>query len=117
MGEEAERARQAKVSDEQRARQSKKEEASKSLLALEIKPWEAETDLLACLEEIRKIDIKGCEWSASHKLIPVAFGIKKLLITATIQDSICPYTDDVTEAIENLEDYVQSVDVVAFNKL
>merc|ERR1719399_726843 len=91
--EEAERARQAKVSEEQRARQAKKEEASKSLLALEIKPWEAETDLLACLEAIRKIEINGCEWSASHKLIPVAFGIKKLLITATIQDSVCPYTD------------------------
>ena len=87
------------------------------MLALEVKPWEADTDLLACLGEIRKINIPGVEWSASHKLEPIAYGIEKLVLTATIQDSVCESIDCVTEAIEGLEDFVQSVDVASFNKL
>lgn len=58
----------------------------------------------------------GLEWKTEYKKEPVAYGVFKIVIGATVEDEKVS-TDDVQEQIEALEDYVQSVDVVAFNKL
>ncbi|KAG7375536.1 Elongation factor 1-beta [Phytophthora boehmeriae] len=55
-------------------------------------------------------------WGNGDKLVPVAFGIKKLLVQCVIVDDLV-LLDDITESIEQFEDYVQSVDVASMNKL
>lgn len=50
------------------------------------------------------------------KLNPLAFGINKLSILCTVEDAKIS-VDDLIEKIEEFEDYVQSVDVAAFNKV
>ena len=90
--------------------------AEKSLVVLEVKPWEADTDLKALWLEIIKYEQEGLQWGQSYKLEPVAYGIMKLVMTCTIVDSLV-LMDDVTDAIEKLEDYVQSVQIASINKV
>jgi len=58
----------------------------------------------------------GLFWKTEWKKEPVAFGIFKIQIGATIEDDNVS-TDIVEEKIMEFEDDVQSVDIVAFNKL
>ena len=58
----------------------------------------------------------GLDWKTEYKKEPVAFGVFKIVIGAVVEDEKVS-TDDVQEKIEALEDYVQSVDIVSFNKL
>jgi translation elongation factor EF-1beta len=99
-----------------KVKKDKKKEAEKSLLVLEVKPWEADTDLEAVFKMIKEYQQEGLVWSESFKLEPVAFGIKKLVFTAVIVDSLV-LMDDVTDNIEKLEDYVQSVTVASMTKV
>ena len=50
------------------------------------------------------------------KLNPLAFGIMKLSILCTVEDAKVS-VDDLIEKITDFEDFVQSVDVAAFNKV
>jgi elongation factor 1-beta len=54
-------------------------------------------------------------WGAS-KLVPLAYGIKKLQIMCVIEDDKVS-VDELTEKIQEFEDFVQSVDIAAFNKI
>lgn len=90
--------------------------AEKSLVVLEVKPWEADTDLEMVWREIKKFEKEGLVWGESFKLEPVAYGIKKLVMTCAIVDSLI-VMDDITDAIEALEEYVQSVQVASMNKI
>ena len=58
----------------------------------------------------------GLFWKTEWKKEPVAYGIFKIVIGATIEDDKVS-TDNVQELIEAFEDEVQSVDILAFNKL
>ena len=112
-----EQARKLKEAADAKAGKKKKEkEAEKSLVVLEIKPWEADTDLEMVWNEIKKHQQEGLSWGEKFELQPVAFGIKKLVMTCTIVDSLV-LMDDITDAIEALEDYVQSVQVASMNKI
>lgn len=82
----------------------------------EIKPWEADTDLDSMAKEILSINMDGLLWKTEYKKEPVAYGVFKLVMGCTIEDDKVS-TDDLTEQIEALEDYVQSVDILAFNKI
>jgi len=55
-------------------------------------------------------------WKTQYKKEPVAFGIFKLLIGVTVEDEKVS-VDGLQEKIEELEDMVQSVDILAFNKI
>ena len=110
-----------KLKEEADAKKEKKEKAPKpverSLIVLDVKPWEAETDLEMVWHHI--IDNKvqeGLKWGASFKLEPVAFGIMKLVMTCSIVDSLV-LLDDITEYIEGIEEWVQSVNIVSMNKI
>ena len=108
-----------KLKDEKDAKEGKKakvKEAEKSLLVLEVKPWEADTDLEMVWKKIIEYQQDGLTWGQTFKLEPVAFGIKKLILTATIVDAMV-LMDDITDNIEAIEDYVQSVQVVSMNKI
>jgi len=80
-----------------------------------VKPWDDETDMKELEKEVRKITMEGLLWGVS-KLVPVGYGINKLQIATVIEDDKV-YVDELTEKIQDLEDFVQSVDIAAFNKI
>merc|ERR1711872_1189508 len=88
---------------------------ARSQIMLDVKPWDDETDMKALEAAVRTIEMDGLVWGAS-KLNPVGFGINKLSILCTVVDDKVS-VDDLSEKIEEFEDFVQSVDVAAFNKV
>ena len=56
-------------------------------------------------------------WKTEYKKEPVAFGIFKLIIGLVIEDDKVSVDNDIIPMIEEMEDYVQSVDILSFNKL
>ncbi|KAL3899647.1 MAG: hypothetical protein SGCHY_001890 [Lobulomycetales sp.] len=88
---------------------------AKSMVILDCKPWDDETDMKALEAGVRAIEMEGLLWGTG-KLVAVGYGIKKLQITCVIEDAKVS-TDDLVDKICELEDYVQSVDISAFNKL
>lgn len=91
--------------------------AAKSMITLDVKPFDDETDLDALAAKIKsEIAMPGLIWGQKHEKKPLAFGIFKLVVTAIVEDDKVS-TDDLTEKIEEYEDEVQSVDIAAFNKL
>lgn len=57
-----------------------------------------------------------CVCVLSGKIVPIAYGINKLQICCVIEDDKVS-SDWLEESITSIEDLVQSVDVVAFNKV
>jgi translation elongation factor EF-1beta len=88
---------------------------AKSSVLLDCKPWDDETDMAAFEAKVRTIEMDGLIWGAS-KLIPVAYGLKKLQIGCVIEDDKVS-TEVLEEKICEFEDYCQSVDIAAFNKI
>lgn len=88
---------------------------AKSSVLLDVKVWDDETDMKALEESVRSISIDGLLWGTS-KLVPVAYNIKKLQIQCVIEDDKVS-TEALEEQICAFEDYVQSVDIAAFNKI
>ncbi|KAM3865866.1 eukaryotic translation elongation factor 1 delta a (guanine nucleotide exchange protein) [Diretmus argenteus] len=88
---------------------------AKSSILLDVKPWDDETDMAKLEECVRSVQADGLLWGAS-KLLPVGYGIKKLQINCVVEDDKVG-TDLLEEEITKFEDYVQSVDVAAFNKI
>lgn len=66
-------------------------------------------------ESVRSIEKEGLVWGGS-KLIAVGFGIKKLQINLVVEDDKVSL-DELQEQIAEFEDYVQSSDVAAMQKL
>ncbi|XP_076763499.1 elongation factor 1-delta isoform X3 [Xylocopa sonorina] len=88
---------------------------AKSNIIFDVKPWDDETDMKAMEEEVRKIEMDGLLWGAS-KLVPLAYGIFKLQISCVIEDDKVS-VDGLTDKILDIKDFVQSVDIAAFNKV
>ena len=98
------------------ARLAKKEAAQKSMVVIEVKPWEADQDLNALWKKIvTEMTFEGLKWGEACQLVDVAFGIKKIVMSCVIKMDVS--MDDVTEAIQGLEDEVQSVDIISMNVL
>jgi len=87
----------------------------KSVVIIDVKPWEDTTDLGELEKKIREIELDGLEWKAAQ-LKPIGYGIKKLVISAHVEDAKVSI-DDVQEKIQEFEDYVQSTDIASFTKL
>ncbi|KPM38947.1 hypothetical protein AK830_g7634 [Neonectria ditissima] len=110
----------ARVREERLAAYKAKKEAkpktiAKSIVTLDVKPWDDETDMAALEEGVRGIEMDGLVWGGSQ-LVPVAFGVKKLQINLVVEDDKVGM-DDLSEKICELEDYVQSTYVAAMQKL
>jgi translation elongation factor EF-1beta len=109
-----------KKAKEEASKQKKKKEKkvviAQSLVMFEVKPADSETDLDALAQRIFKIKMDGLYWKTQYKKEPVAFGIFKLLIGVTVEDEKVS-VDGLQEKIEEFEDQVQSVDILAFNKI
>jgi len=112
---EAERIRNERLAEYKKKKEGKVKPAAKSLVTMDVKPWDDETDMKALEAAVRGIEKDGLVWGAS-KLVPVGFGIKKLQINLVIEDDKVGL-DDLQEEIAEFEDYVQSSDIAAMQKL
>lgn len=89
--------------------------AAKSIVTLDVKPWDDETNLDELLANVKSIEMEGLVWGAST-WVPVGFGIKKLQINLVVEDDKVSL-DELQAKIEEDEDHVQSTDVAAMQKL
>lgn len=64
---------------------------------------------------VRGIEKDGLVWGGGQ-LVPVGFGIKKFQVNVVIEDEKISL-DELQQEIEGFEDYVQSTDVAAMQKL
>merc|ERR1712045_468736 len=115
VDEEAEKIKQERLAAYAAKKAKKPALIAKSSILLDVKPWDDETDMKALEEQVRSIQTDGLVWGAA-KLVPLAYGIKKLQIMCVVEDDKVG-TDYLEEEITAFEDYVQSVDVAAFNKI
>uniref|UniRef100_A0A3Q0SR45 Eukaryotic translation elongation factor 1 delta a (guanine nucleotide exchange protein) n=1 Tax=Amphilophus citrinellus TaxID=61819 RepID=A0A3Q0SR45_AMPCI len=113
--EEAERIKQERLEAYAAKKAKKPALIAKSSILLDVKPWDDETDMAKLEECVRSVQMDGLLWGASM-LVPVGYGIKKLQINCVVEDDKVG-TDILEEEITKFEDYVQSVDVAAFNKI
>merc|ERR1712123_523303 len=88
---------------------------AKTSVLFDVKPWDDETDHAKMLEACKSITKDGLVWGAS-KIVPIGYGIKKLQIMCTVEDAKVSI-EELGEQMEAFEDYVQSVDVAAMNKI
>jgi elongation factor 1-beta len=106
----------ARLKREAEERTAKKEAKQRTLVCIEIKPWGMEQDLMVLWKKITQtITQDGLKWGEGCTLADVAFGIKKIQTTFTM--GVNNSSDDVIEAIQNMEDEVQSVEVTSMNVL
>ncbi|KAF2023133.1 hypothetical protein EK21DRAFT_81580 [Setomelanomma holmii] len=86
----------------------------KTIVTLDIKPWAADTDMAALRAAVVAIQQDGLVWGSST-LVDIGYGIKKLQQTLVIEDQVS--LDDIQTEVEDLEDFVQSTDIVQMSKL
>jgi elongation factor 1-beta len=82
---EAERIKEERVKAYNEKKSKKPALIAKSSILLDCKPWDDETDMKEMEKVVRTIVMDGLLWGAS-KLVPLAYGIKKLQIMCVIED-------------------------------
>merc|ERR1712192_51591 len=118
MGEESEekkRITEERLKAYHEKKSQKKAVIAKTSVLLDVKPWDDETDMDEMLKNVKSIGMDGLLWGAS-KLIPIGYGIKKLQVMCTVEDDQGSI-EELSEKIEEFEDFVQSCDVNAMNKI
>lgn len=99
-------------------KKEKKKVIAQSLVMFEVKPLDDQTNLDDLAKRILKeLAMDGAFWKSEYKKEPVAFGIYKLIVAVTIEDDKVSVDNDLVEKIELMEDMVQSVEILAFNKI
>merc|ERR1712077_97061 len=88
---------------------------AKTSVLLDVKPWDDETDMDEMLKIVKTIEMDGLVWGA-NKLVPIGYGIKKLQVMCVVEDEKVSI-DELQEKICEFEDFVQSCDVAAMNKI
>ena len=106
---------EAKKKADAAAKTTKKAAIAKSSILVDIKPWDDETNLTELAAKLTSIVRDGLVWGA-NKLVPVAYGVKKLQQLLVIEDDKVS-GEDLEDMILGMEDYVQSMDIVAWNKI
>lgn len=90
---------------------------AKSIVIFDVKVYEEEENLDNLAQKIfNEVNMDGLVWSKDYKLIPIAYGMKKLRLTCVVEDDKVG-TDDIFDKILAWEDIVQSVDVDAMQKV
>ena len=83
--EEAEKIKADRVKAYSEKKSKKPALIAKSSILLDVKPWDDETDMAELEKAVRTVVMDGLLWGAS-KLVPLAYGIKKLQIMCVIED-------------------------------
>ena len=112
---EAVRVREERLAEYKKKKEGKTKPAAKSIVTMDVKPWDDETDMVALEAAVRSVEKDGLVWGAS-KLVPVGFGIKKLQINLVVEDEKVSL-EDLENEIQEFEDHVQSTDIAAMQKL
>ncbi|KZS95569.1 hypothetical protein SISNIDRAFT_425805 [Sistotremastrum niveocremeum HHB9708] len=112
---EAEKLKAERVKAYNEKKAAKPKTIAKSVVTLEVKPWDDETDMAELEANVRAIEQEGLVWGSS-KLVAIGYGIKKLQITLVIEDELVSL-DELQEKIAEDEDHVQSSDIAAMQKL
>ena len=107
--------REKRLAEYKKKKEGKTKPAAKSIVTMDVKPWDDETDMDELVAGVRGIEIDGLVWGG-YKLVAVGFGIKKLQINLVIEDEKVSL-DDLQQKIEEDEDHVQSTDIAAMQKL
>ncbi|KAH7414101.1 hypothetical protein DE146DRAFT_17150 [Phaeosphaeria sp. MPI-PUGE-AT-0046c] len=115
VDEEAEKLKAERLAEYNKKKAGKTKPAAKSIVTLDVKPWDDETDMEQLKANVLAIEQDGLVWGGS-KLVAVGFGIKKLQLNLVIEDDKVSL-DELQAKIEEDEDHVQSTDVVAMQKL
>jgi translation elongation factor EF-1beta len=91
------------------------DEETQALMRLDVKPIDSSVDMRKLEAAVRALDFSGVHWLGSA-LIDVAYGLKKLRITAQLTDVLVPGGPDaIREAIElALPEQVSSTYVFSF---
>jgi len=106
----------ARLKKEAEERTAQKEAKQRTLVSIEVKPWDVEQDLMALWKKITEtIQQPGLKWGENCTLADVAFGIKKIQCTFVM--GVNNSSDDVVDAILAMEDEVQSCEVLSMNVL
>ncbi len=106
----------ARLKKEAEERTAMKEAKQRTLVAIEIKPWDVEQDLMALWKKITEtVKQDGLKWGEQCTLADVAFGIKKIQCTFVM--GVNNSSDDVVDEILAMEDEVQSCEVTSMNVL
>lgn len=117
VDEEAERIKAERVAEYNKKKAAKgPAAAAKSLVTLDVKPWDDETDMKALEGAVRAIEMDGLIWGSS-KLVAIGYGVSKLQMSLVVEDAKVSL-DELQERIaDECEDYVQSSDVAAMAKI
>ena len=78
-------------------------------------PRSSKTDLDKMLACVRSISMDGLHWGASERE-SVAFGIEKMKLMCTVEDDKVSI-EDLQKRMMGFREFVQSVEVVAMNKI
>ncbi|KAG0631169.1 hypothetical protein M758_1G232900 [Ceratodon purpureus] len=119
FGDETEEEKAASEAREAEKKKSDKPKViGKSSIVMDVKPWDDETDMVKLEECVRAVQMEGLHWGAS-KLVTVVAGIKKLSIMMTIVDDLVSIDNLIEDYLtsEPNNEYIQSCDIVAFNKI
>jgi len=113
--EEKERVKQERLKEYAEKKAKKPGPIAKSNIIFDVKPWDDTISIQDIEAKVRSIETDGLVWGAG-KVMPIAYGINKLQICCVVEDDKVS-SDWLEESITGFEDLVQSVDVVAFNKV
>jgi elongation factor 1-beta len=108
----------AEKREAEKKKSTKPKVVGKSSIVMDVKPWDDETDMVKLEEAVRAVEMEGLHWGAS-KLVTVVAGIKKLSIMMTIVDDLVSIDNLIEDHLtsEPNNEYIQSCDIVAFNKI
>ncbi|KAI8366240.1 hypothetical protein BD560DRAFT_401065 [Blakeslea trispora] len=115
VDEEAERVKAQRIAEYNAKKANKPKTIAKTTVTLDVKPWDDETNMEELTQAVKAISQDGLLWGGSQ-LVAIGYGIKKLQINCVVEDDKV-LMDDLTEKILELEDYVQSVDIAAMQKI
>jgi elongation factor 1-beta len=115
VDEEAEKLKQQRLAEYAAKKANKPKTIAKTTVTLDVKPWDDETPMEELTAAVKGIEMDGLVWGGSQ-LVAIGYGIKKLQINCVVEDDKVGI-DDLTDKITEFEDFVQSVDVAAMQKI
>ena len=111
-------AKEKKDAEKAKAEGTKKKVIGKSLVLLDVKVWEMETDFDALAKKIfTQINLDGLTWKEQYKTPVIAFGMKKLVIGCVMEDEKVSVDENIIDVLLTWEDEIQSIDIASFDKI
>ncbi|KAF9166815.1 Translation elongation factor 1 beta [Actinomortierella ambigua] len=116
VDEEAEKLKAQRLAEYHAKKALKPKVIAKTTVTLDIKPWDDETDMDLLVNHVRGIEMDGLVWGGG-KLVAVGYGIKKYQVNIVIEDDKVNMDDVENAVVEDGAEYIQSMDIVAMQKI